>query len=125
MAQWGRTFLEAADMTGKSLRSYTFMKELMSTAGFVDIEEKNFKIPVGTWPSDPKMKELGRWGCLFCLEGLESWALYLLSQILKVGNYSLNAAKRDEYYCINEIGIVGIYRNSGIHSADEKGAPIT
>ncbi len=95
MAQWARTFLEAADLTGKSLRSYNFMKDLIGVAGFIDIEEKNFKVPVGTWPSDPKMKELGRWSCLFCLEGLESWALYLLSKVLKVGDYSLIAAKND------------------------------
>ena len=69
---------------GKTFAIYDFNREMITQAGFVDVVEKKFKVPVGTWPRDPKLKELGQWNLLFCLEGLESWSLYLLSMILKV-----------------------------------------
>ena len=84
MAQWSKTLLYAAEQIGKTFAIYDFNREMITKVGFVDVVEKKFKVPVGTWPSDPKMKELGQWNLLFCLEGLESWSLYLLSMILKV-----------------------------------------
>ncbi|KAH8648895.1 methyltransferase family protein [Tricladium varicosporioides] len=83
MAQWSKTLLHAAEQLGKTFAIYDFNYEMITKAGFVDVVEKKFKVPVGTWPSDPKMKELGQWNMLFCLEGLESWSLYLLSTVLK------------------------------------------
>jgi hypothetical protein len=83
MVQWSKTLLYAAEQLGKTFAIYDFNREMITKAGFVDVVEKKFKIPVGTWPSDPKMKELGQWNTLFCLEGLESWSLYLLSTVLK------------------------------------------
>ena len=71
---------------------------MITNAGFIDVEEKKFKVPVGTWPKDPKLKELGQWNLLFCLEGLESWSLYLLSMGLKVTScYCLKNLERRCY----------------------------
>jgi hypothetical protein len=84
MAQWSKILLGAAEKIGKTFAIYDFNREMITQAGFVDVVEKKYKVPVGTWPRDPKMKELGQWNLLFCLEGLESWSLYLLSMILKV-----------------------------------------
>ncbi|RYO55623.1 hypothetical protein AA0113_g8709 [Alternaria arborescens] len=83
MAQWSKILLGAAEKIGKTFAIYDFNREMITQAGFVDVVEKKYKVPVGTWPRDPKMKELGQWNLLFCLEGLESWSLYLLSMILK------------------------------------------
>jgi hypothetical protein len=33
--------------------------ELLKTAGFTHVEEKVFKVPIGTWPKDPRMKTIG------------------------------------------------------------------
>lgn len=84
MHRWSQTLMEAAEKTGKSLASYDDMTELITAAGFEDIQERIYKVPIGAWSSDPKMKHLGRWNLLFCLEGADNWALYLLSQIMKV-----------------------------------------
>lgn len=32
----------------------------LEEAGFIDIQSKMFKVPVGDWPKDEKMKEMGR-----------------------------------------------------------------
>jgi hypothetical protein len=84
MAQWSQTLLEAAEMTGKTLTSYDTMVDQIKAAGFEDVHEKKFKMPIGGWSSDPKMKQVGRWNLLFCFEGADNWALYLLSQVMKV-----------------------------------------
>lgn len=34
-------------------------KQEMKDAGFVDIVEKRYKLPVGGWSSDPKYREIG------------------------------------------------------------------
>lgn len=33
----------------------------MKAAGFVDIQSNTIKVPVGEWPKDGKMKEIGRY----------------------------------------------------------------
>ncbi|KAH7370236.1 hypothetical protein BKA65DRAFT_589619 [Rhexocercosporidium sp. MPI-PUGE-AT-0058] len=83
MAQWSKTLLDAAERLGKTFAIYDFNREMITNIGFVDVVEKKFKVLVGRWPSDPKIKELGQWNMLFCLKGLESWSLYLLSIVLK------------------------------------------
>jgi hypothetical protein len=86
MHKWSSILMEASEKTGKSLASYDHMTKLITATGFEDVKEKIFKVPIGVWSSDPKMKTLGRWALLFCIEGADSWALFLLSQIMKVSN---------------------------------------
>jgi hypothetical protein len=71
-------------MIEKSFDVIERQKELITQAGFIDVHEKKYKLPVGEWSSDPKLKELGQWNLLFCLQGLEGWALFLLTDVLKV-----------------------------------------
>jgi hypothetical protein len=84
MAEWSRILLDAAERLGKTFAIYDFNRKMITEAGFVDVVEKKYKVPVGSWPIDPKLKELGQWNMLFCLQGLESWSLYLLSTVLGV-----------------------------------------
>lgn len=35
------------------------MKSLLENAGFINIHYEMVKLPVGTWPADPKQKEKG------------------------------------------------------------------
>lgn len=45
-------------------------KKLMEDAGFVNVNVKEFKIPIGSWPADPKMKETGNFQLVAMLEGI-------------------------------------------------------
>ncbi|KKY17530.1 putative tam domain [Phaeomoniella chlamydospora] len=52
----------------------------MRNAGFVDVEELKYKLPINSWPGDPKLKELGRrWGEMM-LEGMSGFTYKLLGQ---------------------------------------------
>jgi hypothetical protein len=85
LATWDKIFIEAGEKMGKSLAICETMKEDIIKAGFVNVKEKKYKLPVGPWSSDPKLKELGAWNLLYMLQGLEGMALYVLTEVMKVG----------------------------------------
>jgi hypothetical protein len=43
----------------------------LRTAGFVNIEERIYKVPLGTWPRDPKMKTIGLYNRSMIYDGLQ------------------------------------------------------
>ncbi|KAL1986895.1 hypothetical protein VTN96DRAFT_5312 [Rasamsonia emersonii] len=54
----------------------------MEKAGFVDVKEFVFKKPVGSWPKDPKMKEIGRLQQAQQLQAIQSYSSALFSRVL-------------------------------------------
>lgn len=80
---WAKPFFEASDLLGKSIRTIDQTKERIEGAGFTNVVQRNYKVPIGAWSSDPKLKEIGRWNQLYCLNGIESWAIYMLTMVLK------------------------------------------
>ncbi|KAF2000018.1 S-adenosyl-L-methionine-dependent methyltransferase [Amniculicola lignicola CBS 123094] len=82
LSQWSDTFHLAGEKFGKSFKAVNELGSWIKDAGFVDVVEKWYKVPVGGWSSDPHMKELGRWNLLHCNQGAEGWGLYLLTHIM-------------------------------------------
>ncbi|KAH8787242.1 hypothetical protein BGZ57DRAFT_743893, partial [Hyaloscypha finlandica] len=82
MAKWSQTLVDAAEKIGKSFNIFYHTKDYISDAGFVDVVEKKYRMPVGPWSSGRKMKLHGQWNRLWCDAGLESWSLFLLSKVL-------------------------------------------
>ncbi|KAH9212788.1 S-adenosyl-L-methionine-dependent methyltransferase [Leptodontidium sp. 2 PMI_412] len=80
--EWSRVSIEAAKKIGKTFENAQFTKENMIKAGFVDVVEKKYKMPLGGWSSDPKLKEIGRWNALYFQEGIEGMCLYLLNVVM-------------------------------------------
>ena len=62
---------KAMAAAGQNPRSIVLLKELFLEAGFVDVVEHIQPQPTGTWPADPKYKEIGRWNFRNALQGLE------------------------------------------------------
>jgi hypothetical protein len=94
MARWSRIFFEAGEHMGKSFRIPERSKEYITAAGFVDVTEKKYKLPIGDWSSDPKMKTLGQWNLLYCTQGLEGFALFLLSKVMKVSERPISSIRK-------------------------------
>ena len=55
---------------------------MLAEAGFVDIQQVSIKVPINTWPTDPFLKECGRWFGLGMIEGLEATSLGPLTRVL-------------------------------------------
>ncbi len=62
-SEWLRTIDDAAMRLGKPLRIANKFKKWMEAAGFVDVHEEIFKVPVNPWPRDPHLKDVG-WVCI-------------------------------------------------------------
>ena len=60
LAEWTRTVEEAAMMVGRPLRIANKLKRWYKEAGFVDVHEEIFKVPVNPWPKDQHFKDLGK-----------------------------------------------------------------
>ncbi|KAJ4227927.1 hypothetical protein NW759_004016 [Fusarium solani] len=72
---------------GKALGRPFFVSELqvegLKEAGFVDIKTVDYKMPIGSWPKDPKMAQVGRFVQLTLENDLEGYSLLLWNQVLK------------------------------------------
>lgn len=89
MALWSKVFLEAGEKTGRTFRICNHAKEYISNAGFIDVKETKYKIPIGGWSSDLKMKQVGRYNLLQFTQGVEGFALFLLKDVMKVSSNSI------------------------------------
>ncbi len=81
---WSQTFIDAGEQFGKTFKICDQMKGLIQDAGFEDVREETFMLPVGAWPADKKLKQIGKYCWLFCFQGCEGWAIFLLTRVLKV-----------------------------------------
>ncbi|OCK73237.1 methyltransferase family protein [Lepidopterella palustris CBS 459.81] len=82
MAKWSRIFLEAGEKMGKTFRIADRAKEYITAEGFINVVEKKYKIPIGNWSTEPKFKTIGSFNLLYCVQGLEGFALFILSKIM-------------------------------------------
>ncbi|CEJ54314.1 hypothetical protein PMG11_00632 [Penicillium brasilianum] len=67
---------------GKDMSSVVTWKEKMEKAGFINVEERVFKLPQSPWPKDPKLKELGRYHQLNMLEAMPTYSYALFTRML-------------------------------------------
>ena len=58
------------------------MRKLVVGAGFTNVIERSYQVPVGAWSSDPKMKQIGAYNLAFMDESLEGFALFILKEIM-------------------------------------------
>lgn len=52
----------------------------LKDAGFVNVEERIVKIPIGSWPKDKKLKTVGLYACASLVDGLEGLSLAPLTR---------------------------------------------
>ena len=62
---WERSARAFAEISRRRFFDAKMTKEEIEDAGFVEIEEKRYKIPLSAWSSDPRYRELGRVSSIF------------------------------------------------------------
>lgn len=82
LIRWQALCNEGAKQFGKDIRAGDSLKQRMLDAGFVDVQEKVVKVPLGPWPKDARMKEIGRYQREHMSMGVESYTLGLLGKVL-------------------------------------------
>ncbi|KAF5572427.1 methyltransferase [Fusarium pseudoanthophilum] len=72
---------------GKAIGRTFFVHELQPTgmeeAGFVDIKTVDYKIPIGDWPKDSRLAEVGRFVKLTLENDIEGYTLLLWNNVLQ------------------------------------------
>jgi hypothetical protein len=81
--QWGDSFFEAAEKFGTPCDTPAKLKGWMEEAGFVDVEEHILKLPVGPWPKDKRLKNVGLFEMVNMQEGLEALSMMAFTRALK------------------------------------------
>lgn len=81
--QWQEYLFEATAAAGKPILYERNTGKLLEQAGFVDIQEVVLQLPLNPWPSDPNLKNVGRWYNLGLNEGLEGFSLGPLCRVKK------------------------------------------
>lgn len=82
MLRWQDLCNEAAKVFAKEIRVGQTLKQRMLDAGFVDVAEKVVKVPIGPWPKDPRMKEIGRYQREHMAMGIEPYTFGFIGKIL-------------------------------------------
>ncbi|KAJ4289308.1 hypothetical protein N0V88_007059 [Collariella sp. IMI 366227] len=84
MGQWGRVFAEGGKRFGRTFRvvQEDVQRKGMEEAGFVDIVVKDFKVPLGSWPTDPKQRELGFWARRVIEVDLDGFVNYMWGAVM-------------------------------------------
>lgn len=82
MALWSKNMEIAAGKFGKPGNIAHLTKGWMEDAGFVDVTERVFRIPLGPWAKDKELKELGRWNLLSAMQGLDGFTMALFTRVL-------------------------------------------
>ncbi|KAK4643962.1 hypothetical protein QC761_300560 [Podospora bellae-mahoneyi] len=82
--EWKKVFKEAGEKMGQTFEvvdndNYVgWLKE----AGFKDVKNTIIKTPVGSWPADPKWKEVGQFNQYMLDGGIEGLGLYIITNVL-------------------------------------------
>ncbi|KFY08459.1 hypothetical protein V492_06211, partial [Pseudogymnoascus sp. VKM F-4246] len=73
---------EASLEVGRELDIAPKLRGWFEDAGFVDVQQRVFKAPLGRWPKDPAMKDLGHWWAENMSVGLAGFSLAYFSRVL-------------------------------------------
>ena len=77
MAKWGSMIHNAAAKPGRHANTADTMRARIEAAGFTNIQENNFKVPLGDWAKNPVLKEAGKFNMNHFREGMEGYAMYV------------------------------------------------
>ncbi|CAK4031644.1 Hypothetical predicted protein [Lecanosticta acicola] len=75
--------VEGSNRVGRDLHAPKRWKSILADVGFVNIEERVFKVPVGEWPKDRRLKEAGAFEMETLREGLPAIGMGVFTRVLQ------------------------------------------
>lgn len=80
---WITTACDAAEQIGRDTRPGSKLQGWFKETGFTNISHRRFKLPIGTWPKDPALKQIGQYNYMQINQGLEGLSMRLFTNVLK------------------------------------------
>lgn len=82
---WCDNMVSGALIVGMKLRlESSELSEAMRAAGFTNIVVKEYKMPIGLWPADPRLREAGKFQLGAMLYGLYGMSVAIFTRFLKM-----------------------------------------
>ncbi|KAF5694081.1 methyltransferase [Fusarium denticulatum] len=92
----------ACDKIGRTMDPAPSFQEWAKEAGFASVKEERFKLPIGPWPKDERLKEIGTLMGVNMREGVAAFTAVLFTDVLgwsreevEVFNARVREASRD------------------------------
>ncbi|KAK3502285.1 S-adenosyl-L-methionine-dependent methyltransferase [Neurospora crassa] len=84
MLQWGKVFNEGGRRFGRTFEVYEndLQRKAMAAAGFVDIEYRDYYIPIGVWHPEKEAAEIGLWWKLAVEADIEGYLNYIFNIVV-------------------------------------------
>ncbi|GKU22440.1 unnamed protein product [Fusarium langsethiae] len=82
--EWGKFFIEGGRKLNRTFEiiDKDLQKKGMEEAGFVDVVVWDFKAPIGSWPKDPRLKEIGQFAQAALEQDYEGYVMYMANMVL-------------------------------------------
>ena len=82
LERWNADFVGAAKQGGRIVQPGLELEKWIREAGFEDVHHERLRIPVGVWPKDRQLKEVGAFNLIQLREGLEGFSMRLFTGVL-------------------------------------------
>jgi hypothetical protein len=80
IARWCQDMNASAKALDRTMTMANTVKQAYVDAGFVDVHERIFKMPINAWPKDERLKEMGRMWERNLLSGLSGFCVLLFNR---------------------------------------------
>ncbi|OHE94361.1 methyltransferase domain-containing protein [Colletotrichum orchidophilum] len=81
-AKWMSLLMEACEKVGRDACPGPKLEGWVREAGFANVVHQEFKMPIGPWPKDPHLKDVGMTNLIQLLDGLEGFSLRTFCGVL-------------------------------------------
>ena len=82
LEKWNTDFVAAAKQGGRIVQPGLQLETWIREAGFEDVHHERLRIPVGIWPKDKQLKEVGAFNLVQLREGVEGFSMALFTRVL-------------------------------------------
>lgn len=82
ITEWFQNVDKASTQIGKRLNVAHMHKQWMIEAGFEAVDEDIHKLPIGSWPKDPRLKAIGRIERVQVMEAIPTFTIAYYTRVL-------------------------------------------
>jgi len=82
--RWTDLWLQVGSKIGVTFQAAEESYDAVTAAGFVNVEQRILKVPLGPWAKDKQYKNWGQWYLAFILQGIEGFAVRSFTEVLGV-----------------------------------------
>ncbi len=93
LRQWSNSLIDASKVARRSLDGGHNLKRWYIEAGFVDVHEKVYKIPLNGWPRNPNLKRIGEMWHKNLDSGMQGFSYALLHRIMGMTKEQIEVRK--------------------------------